>query len=102
MSTNGRALAQAVDGVSGHNRIEHSLSSLYLTARPPRCLGGNPKRLSDSGEQGQAEHTEELEVNPGFFVEIVNDEEVGGAQNGEVGHPDQIELPPHRRFELDR
>lgn len=64
-------------------------------------LCSDPECLTYGREQRKPEHPEELEVDPELFAEIVDDVQVGGAEEREVRNPDVVQLSPERGVELD-
>src|SRR5690606_28504062 len=76
-------------------------SSFLLLLLSIGRLCSDPECLTYGREQRKPEHPEELEVDPELFAEIVDDVQVGGAEEREVRNPDVVQLSPERGVELD-
>lgn len=87
---NSRRLSEVSVQLALGHRLISAFALLFATG-----FRGYPDRLNYDHGQCQAEHTEELEIHPGSFIEIVDDIDIGRTEECEVTDPHQIELTPH-------
>src|SRR5690606_34694768 len=76
--------------------IAYHTGSLPLAGRDgvPAHGMGQPDALDEHEHDGEAEHSEQLELDPESFAEGVGDVQVHGTDHDEERHPDEIEACP--------